>query len=218
MIRVALIEDNVGFRQAVELVLSVTPGFEHAASFGSVAQLRAALGDPRARAGAWDVALFDLELPGQSGLDGVRALKARHPGVRAVVCTVFEEPATVLAAIGAGADGYIVKGAPLDALLEQIRVVADGGATLSPSVARALLDAVRRGASAPAANPSRLDLTDREREVLRCLVDGASYKQAAATLGISENTVRTHIKALYKKLQVQNVAEAVSRAVREGLV
>jgi DNA-binding NarL/FixJ family response regulator len=218
MIRVALIEDNVGFRQAVELVLSVTPGFEHAASFGSVAQLRAALGDPRARAGAWDVALFDLELPGQSGLDGVRALKARHPGVRAVVCTVFEEPATVLAAIGAGADGYIVKGAPLDALLEQIRVVADGGATLSPSVARALLDAVRRGASAPAANPSRLDLTDREREVLRCLVDGASYKHAAATLGISENTVRTHIKALYKKLQVQNVAEAVSRAVREGLV
>ncbi len=217
-IRVALVEDHVGFRRTVELVLEVTPGFVHAGSFGSVEALIRALDDPKVPTGSFDVVLFDLDLPGRGGLDGIRALKARHPGAAAVVCTVFEEPTTVIAAIGAGADGYLVKGAPLDVLLEQRRVVVEGGATLSPSVARTLLDAMRRVDAAPGGAPARLDLTDREREVLRCLVRGASYKQAAGELGISENTVRTHIKALYKKLRVQSVAEAVSRAVREGLV
>lgn len=219
-IRVALVEDNVGFRQAVEMVLSLTPGFEHAGSYGSVEAMTRALDDPRARAATWDVVLMDLDLPGASGLEGIRVLKSRQPRTAALVCTVFEEPATVIEAIGAGADGYLVKGSPVDHLLEQLRVVAEGGGSLSAGVARTLLEVVRRNTAFPAAPgaPARLDLTDRERDVLRCLVDGHSYKQAADDLGISSNTVRTHVKALYKKLQVQNVAEAVSRAVRERLV
>ena len=217
-IRVAIVEDQAAFRQTLELVLANTPGFEAAGSFGSVEALERVLADPVGRARAWNVVVMDLDLPGKSGIEGIRAVKSRAPGVAVLVCTVFEEPATLVEAIGAGADGYVVKGAPLDVLLDQLRVVAGGGGILSATVARTLLDVVRANAPGGGPGPARLDLTEREREVLRCLVDGKSYKQAADDLGVSTNTVRTHIKALYKKLQVQNVAEAVSRAVRQRLV
>ena len=216
-LRVAIVEDNVAFRRSVALVLEHTPGFELAGAYGSVPALERALADPQARAAGWGAVLMDRDLPGVSGIEGIRRVKARLPRLPVVVCTVFEEPATILDAIGAGADGYLLKGAALPALLDQLRVVAEGGASLSASVARTLLEHVRRE-GAPGAEPTRLDLTDREREVLRGLVEGQSYKQVADALGISTNTVRTHIKALYRKLQVQNVAEAVSRAVRQRLV
>lgn len=216
-LRVVVVEDNVAFRRSVELVLQHTPGFELAGAFSSVEALGRAMADPRSRAPGWSVILMDLHLPGASGIEGIRRVKARHPRIPVLVCTVFEEPATIIDAIGAGADGYLLKGASLATLLEQLVVVSEGGASLSASVARTLLQHVRREA-APGGEPDRLELTDREREVLRGLVDGRSYKQVADDLGISTNTVRTHIKALYRKLQVQNVAEAVSRAVRGRLV
>ncbi len=216
-LRVAIVEDNVPFRRSVELVLQHTPGFALAGAYGSVMALERALADPGAYAAGWSVVLMDLDLPTINGIEGIRRVKARFPRLPVVVCTVFEEPATIIDAIGAGADGYLLKSASLPTLLEQLAVVTEGGASLSASVARTLLQHVRRE-GAPGVEPARLDLTDREREVLRGLVDGQSYKQVADNLGISTNTVRTHIKALYRKLQVQNVAEAVSRAVRQRLV
>ncbi len=217
-VRVAIVEDQASFRQALELVLAHTPGFELAGSFPSVEELTRALDDPRALARRWDVVVMDLDLPGASGLEGTRRVKRRSPDTAVLVCTVFEEAATLVEAIGAGADGYVVKGAPLDTLLEQVRTVAHGGGILSATVARTLLEVVRGQAADAGPAPARLDLTDRERDVLRCLVDGMSYKQAADALDVSPNTVRTHVKALYRKLQVQNVAEAVSRAIRQRLV
>lgn len=216
-LRVAIVEDNLAFRRSVELVLQHTPGFALAGSFGSVMAMERAVRDPSGLAAAWSVVLMDLDLPGLSGVEGIRRLKAALPRLPVVVCTVFEEPATIIDAIGAGADGYLLKGASLSTLLEQLAVVVEGGASLSAPVARTLLQLVRQD-HAPEAAPARLDLTDRERQVLRGLVDGLSYKQVADQLGISTNTVRTHIKALYRKLQVQNVAEAVSRAIRQRLV
>lgn len=216
-LHVAIVEDNVAFRRSVELVLQHTPGFALAGAFGSVPALERALDDPRTMAAGWGALLMDLDLPGVHGIEGIRRVKARLPRLPVVVCTVFEEPATILDAIGAGADGYLLKSASLPALLDQLSVVAEGGASLSASVARTLLQHVR-AATPSGPGPARLDLTDREREVLRGLVDGRSYKQIADDLGISANTVRTHIKALYRKLQVQNVAEAVSRAIRQRLV
>ena len=221
ILRVAIVEDNLAFRRSVELVLKHTPGFELAGSFGSVMAMERAVADPTGLAAAWSVVLMDLDLPGLSGVEGIRRLKAALPRLPVVVCTVFEEPATIIDAIGAGADGYLLKGASLPTLLEQLAVVVEGGASLSAPVARTLLQLVRQERApeaAPEAAPARLDLTDRERQVLRGLVDGLSYKQVADQLGISTNTVRTHIKALYRKLQVQNVAEAVSRAIRQRLV
>jgi DNA-binding NarL/FixJ family response regulator len=217
-IRIAIVEDNRRFRESIELVLGVRQGFEHAGSFGSVEELVRALNDPRAMTASWDLVLMDLDLPGASGLEGIAAVKARHKQVSVVVCTVFEDPETIVKAISAGADGYLLKSAGLQELLKQLRSVADGGSSLSAPVARSLLDVVRGMAPSPnGANPVRLDLTDRERDVLRGLVDGLSYKQVGDRLGVSVHTVRTHIRALYRKLQVQNVAEAVSRAIRERL-
>lgn len=215
-VRVAVVEDSAPFRQSLELVLRHTPGFELAGAWGSVPALERAMDDPQARAGSWSVVLMDLDLPGVHGIEGIRRVKRRQPRLPVVVCTVFEEPATIIDAIGAGADGYLLKGADLSAVLDQLATVVAGGASLSASVARTLLDVVRRETAA--VGPARLDLTDRERDVLRGLVQGRSYKQIADQLEISENTAKTYIKSMYRKLQVQNVGEAVSRAVRERLV
>ena len=218
-IRVAIVEDNRRFRESVELVLQHSPGFEHVASHGSVEELVASLDAPNSLAGSWGVVLMDIDLPGASGIDGIREVKRRHPGLCVVVCTVFEEPATIVQAIAAGADGYLLKSAGLEELRDQLETVVSGGASLSSGVARTVLDLLRDLApTAAGPTPARLHLTDRERDVLRGLVDGLSYKQVADRLGMSVHTVRGHIKSLYRKLQVQNVAEAVSKAIRERLV
>src|SRR5262249_9422512 len=122
----------------------------------------------------------------------------------------------------AGADGYLLKKARARKIVEGLRAVADGGAPLTAEVARKVLDVLRtlnaRPSAAGEASPTRFDLTEREQDVLRALVNGFSYKQAADALGISLGTVRSHIGSIYRKLQVHNVAEAVSRALRQRLV
>jgi DNA-binding NarL/FixJ family response regulator len=128
----------------------------------------------------------------------------------------------VLDAIRAGADGYLLKQTPPAELLAELRAVRAGGAPLTAGVARTVLDLLRTGAGGRATGrtgaPARLDLTDREQDVLRCLVQGLAYKQAASRLGISIDTVRAHVRNIYGKLRVHTAAEAVGRAVRERLV
>jgi DNA-binding NarL/FixJ family response regulator len=167
---------------------------------------------------------MDLQLPGMNGAEATRRMKRLHPGLPIVVLTVFEEPATILDAICAGADGYLLKRMRAPEMLDQLRAVVRGGAPLTSRVARTVLDLLRSEApgvdhaSRPAApTVAELDLTERERDVLRCLVAGLSYKQVAGELQISAETVRSHVKNVYRKLQVHNVAEAVSRAIRERL-
>jgi DNA-binding NarL/FixJ family response regulator len=225
-LRVAVVEDDPRFRASLETLLSHADGFRLAGSFGSPHGLlreakRAA--DEGANP-CWDLVLMDLRLPGMNGVEATRRLKGLHRGIPVVVLTVFEEPATILDAICGGADGYLLKRMSAPEMLEQLRSVALGGAPLTSRVARTVLDILRSEAVAPAARRwradptiARLDLTERERDVLRCLVDGLSYKEVAAELGITAGTVRSHIKSVYRKLQVHNVAEAVSRAIRERL-
>lgn len=227
-IRTVVIEDDSRYRASLEELLRHTADFTLAGAFGSVP---AALAEMRweARKGRlppWDLVLMDLELPRMNGIEGTRRIKARLPMVPVVVLTVFEEPPTVLEAICAGADGYLLKRTPPGALVEQLRSVVAGCAPLSAGVARTVLDLLRQsggewkgGASgAGPAGPSRLDLTEREQDVLRCLVQGMAYKQVARHLDISIDTVRSHVRSVYAKLQVHSVAQAVSRAIREGLV
>lgn len=224
--RAVTVEDDRRYRRSLEELLSATPDFALAGSFGTA---ETALDRARELAGGsgslrWDLVLMDLELPGMGGVEATRAVKEVMPGASVVVLTVFREPGTVLEAICAGADGYLAKRLPPDEILEEIRSVMEGGSPLSPGVARTVLRLLRRmgggepGGEAADAGPSRLGLTDREQEVLRCLVEGLSYKRAAAELEISHNTVRSHVRSIYSKLQVRNVAQAVSRAIREGLV
>jgi DNA-binding NarL/FixJ family response regulator len=226
-IRVLLIEDDARYRSSIETLLGHTPGFALASSHRSAEAALAWLDARRDEPSPFDLALVDIALPGTSGIDTTRELKTRLPDVAVVMLTVFEEPATVLRAICAGADGYLLKKTSARELVDQLRASGGGGTPMSADVARTVLELVRKlGPGEPADRPSppraepssRLDLTQREQEVLRCLVRGRSYKQAAADLGISIDTIRTHVRALYKKLQVHSVAEAITRALRDQLV
>ena len=219
-VRVALVEDNARYRQSIELLFAHAPGFTLARSVGRAEVLLAEAERDRPR--AWDLVLMDLELPGIDGIEATRRLKALDPGVPVVALTVFEEPATILEAIGAGIDGYLLKKSSVVELLTLLRSILGGGAPLTPAVARTLLDVVRNQPAARAGpdqvKTARLDLSPREQDVLRGLVRGLGYKQIADADGTSLDTVRTHVRNIYRKLQVHSVAQAVGRAIRERLV
>jgi DNA-binding NarL/FixJ family response regulator len=221
--RVAIVEDNARFRATLETFVREVPGFVLARSYGSatvalrdLAGVQAAGGDP-----PWDLVLMDLELPDLGGIAATRQLKAAAPAVLVVVLTVFEDAATIVEAISAGADGYLVKRISAPELRAQLSSIIREGAPMTPGVARTLLTFVREstpGASPPGAAPTRLDLTDREQDVLRCIVRGRSYQQTADDLAIGLETVRTHVRSLYRKLRVHSVAEAVGLAIRRRLI
>jgi DNA-binding NarL/FixJ family response regulator len=221
MTRVAIVEDNREYRETLETFVGHQPDFTLAAAFGSA---EAALADARrhrATSGSlqWDLVLMDLELPGVNGIEATRRLRELEPSLPVVVLTVFENPRVILEAISAGASGYLLKKTGARELAAQLRSVLEGGAPLSPAVAATVLEFVRRsgGGDGGGAEPQRLDLTAREADVLRCLARGRTYDQTAADLGVSASTVRTHIRAIYRKLQVHSVAEAVRKAVLAGL-
>ena len=222
-LRVTVVEDDPRFRRSLETLLSFSPGFTLAASHGSAEPLVAAAERAKEEDAApgWDLVIMDIQLPGMDGIAAVGRLKAAWPSIPVVMLTVFEEPATILHAICAGADGYLLKRTPAPELLALLRSIAGGGAPLTAGVARTVLDLLRHseGPARPAAGgtPERLELTAREQEVLRGLVRGMAYKQVADSLGISIDTVRAHIRGIYRKLQVHSVAEAVARAIREQL-
>lgn len=236
-VRTVTVEDDRRYRGSLEDLLRSTGDFDVVGSFGTADAALASL--PDADEEGWDLVLMDVELPGTRGIEATRRLKEDSPDSTVVVLTVFEEPSVVLEAICAGADGYLAKRCRADEILEELRSVVAGGSPLSPGVARTVVRLLRRLGGAPASDAQatvapdaerdstggtsargadRVGLTDREREVLGCLVEGLPYRQVGERLGISHNTVRSHVRSLYGKLQVHNVAQAVSRALREGLV
>lgn len=226
-IRVAIVEDSPSYRESLVTLLGHARGFAVAETFGnaermlSAARERAARGAPA----GWDLVLMDIELPGQNGIEATRRLHAMWPDLPIVMLTVFEDSRAILEAISAGASGYVLKKATARELLDQLRRVIDGGAPLSPAVASTIISIVRRldaspspAGGRPQTNPTRLDLTPREQDVLRCLVQGSTYAQCGERLGVSEGTVRTHVRSIYRKLQVHSVAQAIRKALEEGLV
>jgi DNA-binding NarL/FixJ family response regulator len=217
------VEDDSRYRSSLEVLLRHSTDFVLEESFAAPAAALERLALSATGTGSppeWDLVLMDLDMPGMSGVECTRRFKAALPDVPVVVLTVFEDRANILAAICAGADGYLLKRTPADGLLLQLRAVLAGGSPLSAGVAKTVLDAVRQvnAATGTSATPGGVELTEREREVLACLVRGMSYKAVARSLGISIDTVRSHIRGVYGTLQVHSVAAAVSRAVREGLV
>jgi len=216
VIRVLFVEDDVRYRNSVETLLGHAPGFELAAAFG--------LAEPAlawAAKHGWDLAVFDLQLPDANGVDAIRRLKQLVPDRPVVALTVFEDPSTIVQAICAGADGYVLKRSTAPELLRLFQAAVTDGSPLTASVARKVLDAFRKNVPAdptPSPGPTRLDLTEREQQVLRGLVDGLAYKEVADRLDVSIDSVRTHVRGIYRKLQVHSVGAAVSRALRDGLV
>lgn len=223
-LRVAIVEDDRRYRAGLETLFKHAPNFEFVESFESAASAvtRSEVLVEKGEADSWDVVLMDIDTPRLNGIEATRLIKAKNPEVSIVMLTVFEEPSTILEAICAGADGYLLKRTSARELLAQVRNIGEGGAPLTSGVAKSVLEMVRKFGpapkGAPASSPTSIGLTGREQEVLKCLVDGNSYKETAAELGISIDTVRTHIRSLYKKLQVKSVSAAVTRALRDRLV
>jgi DNA-binding NarL/FixJ family response regulator len=215
-IRLVAVEDDRRYRASLETLFAHAPGFRLVESFASGdALLNRVVESAAPERRPWDLALMDLELPGTDGITCTRTLKEQLPGITVVVVTVREDANDVLAAICAGADGYLTKRTPPGEILAELRSVMDGGSPLSAGVARTVLELLRGQSRPPRA---RLDLTEREQAVLRCLVNGRTYQEAGDDLGISIDTVRSHVRHVYGKLQVHTVAQAVSRAIRDGLV
>ena len=221
-LRLATVEDDPRYRSSLSLLLRGLPRFTHAASYSSAEPLLAAarkareLGMPM----PWDVVLTDVGLPGTDGVELTGEVKRLFPQMRVVVLTVFDEPAKVLAAICAGADGYLLKSSGSEEIIEQLDAVVRQNAPLSPALASTVLRLVRESNSerlGAATLPRDLGLTQRQLEVLRGLVGGLSYREIGERMEISLDTVRSHVRQIYSALQVHSVAEAVSYALRHRL-
>ena len=206
-IRIAIIEDDPDIRQLLRLLLDGSPGYECQQVFGSCEE-----GIPILKTNSPDILLMDIDLPGISGIQGVKQLRGELPELNIIMLTVHEDDEAVFAALCAGAIGYLVKGLPPVQLLAAIDEAQQGGAPMSPGIARRIVQSFR-----PVSTLSH-NLSTREREVLTHLCEGDNYSSIAQKLYISGNTVRSHIKSIYKKLEVNSRAAAVLKANREGLI
>lgn len=180
-----------------------------------VAVDKRAAGVMAAKAQAFDLALIDLGLPDGSGLDVLREVKAKNPQALCVVTTIMDDDGHILAALAAGAEGYLLKDQPEAVLVRQLRQQVEGVPALSPRIARRIMEHFRHTASA---SDDASVLTERESEVLGLIGRGLRNAEVAAELGLTENTVAGYIKAIYRKLDISSRAEASWHANRLGLL
>jgi DNA-binding NarL/FixJ family response regulator len=208
--RVAIVEDHAEIREGLRTLVDDTMSFQCVGAYGSVEEALPALVPGRA-----EIVLMDLGLPGVSGLEGIRRLRASDPAVRLVALTVFEDDDRVFQALCAGASGYLLKKTPPARLIDCLEDVRRGGAAMSPEVASRVL-AMFREMRHPSVGEHRL--TPHELRILQLLSEGHSYKTAAALLSSSIHTVAFHMKSIYAKLEVHSKSEAVAKALRHRLV
>ena len=208
MIRLALIEDDDTTLESLTYLLH-EEGFHITGAYASaeefLAQWEGELSRPH-------IVLLDLALPGMSGLEAIRAICDDAAAPEIIVLTVSDDRDSLFAALKAGATGYILKDAPLEMLKGAIEEVMDGGAPMSPRIARMVLDEFRSPAGCT------FNLSQREQEVLQALVEGYTYDELARKLYIASGTVQAHLKRIYRKLNVHSRTEAVTKALRNRLV
>lgn len=207
-VSVGIVEDHEEFRQSLVFLVSSFTDFMVVWSCGSV---EAAIENSIVP----DVVLLDINLPGTSGLDGITVFRDKWPGAKIIMLTILEDEYNIMTAIKNGADGYILKKTNPQKILDAIQQVFDGGAALTPMVAKQVLSyfkPVQKEKDAVAV------LTRREQEILSYIVSGITNEQIAVELYISTQTVRNHIKNIYEKLQVHSKAQVVAKALREKML
>lgn len=204
-ISVSIVEDKTDIRLALEQIVSMADGFVLVASYrsGEEALQEIPLSPP-------DIVLMDINLGGINGIDCVRFLKTEYPAIKFMMCTVYEEDEQIFEALRAGASGYILKKTPPAKLIEAISELYDGGAPMSTQIAAKVVSAFQQ-TKGVVADASVATLSNREREILDYLSRGLLYKEIAAELGISQETVRKHVYNIYEKLHVSNRIEAVNK-------
>ena len=212
-IRVAIVEDDRSLREGLGLLINATPGYNCQHSYGSVEDaLREIKGGETTLP---DILLLDIHLPGMLGSDGVKLFREKFSTMQVLMLTVYAEQDKIFESICNGACGYLLKKTPPAKLLEAIREAHEGGAPMSPEIARKVVTLFQN-----TRQPEKIEeqLTQQEIKLLQLLSDGHSYQSAAGQLNISINTVRNYIRSVYDKLHVHSKNEAVGKALRSGII
>lgn len=210
--RIGIVEDDEHLRGYLEATFSATEGLEVVFSEGTLAGALRRCSETRP-----DLCLVDIQLPDGSGVDLVRGLKASG-GAKCLILTVLGDRASVLIALQAGADGYLLKDTPPHQLAAAALSTLQGDTPISPQAATFLLEMYKAGARSPVQGQADALLTPREVEVLKLFSRGLSYREAAGALAISQHTIRDHVKAIYRKLSVHSRSEAIFEARQLGVI
>lgn len=210
-IRVAIFEDNRNLREGLFNLLETSDQFTCVGAFANCERVVENIEETQP-----DVILMDIEMPLVNGIEAVRMIREKHPDVKILMETIFEEDEKIFQSICNGAQGYILKNTPPEEILDAIREIYLGGAPMSPIIASKVLRMFKFNLSNQ--KDSSFNLSSREKEILKCLVEGMSYKMIADTCFISADTVNGHIKNIYKKLQVHSKGEAVAKAIKGKIV
>jgi DNA-binding NarL/FixJ family response regulator len=209
-LKIAIVEDQREIREGLASLIDGTPGYRCTGSFRTMEDTLAQIGRNLP-----DVALIDIGLPGMSGIEGTRLLKQRYPNVLLLILTVYDDDDRIFGALCAGACGYLLKKTPSARLLESLREAMNGGAPMTPEIARRAIGLFQRF------QPPRhaeYHLTPHEVRLLKMVVQGHNYTSAASELGVTFSTIAFHMQNIYQKLQVHSKSEAVARALLDGLV
>lgn len=214
IIRVMMVEDHPEYREGIALALECEDDIALLSTFGTAERALRHLQD-RHTPKKPDVILLDLNLPGITGLEALPYFRTCLPEAKVIILTQSDRETDVLAAISAGAAGYLLKSAPLNQITESIRTVMSGGAALDAKMANFILNSLKKAPPKPEAGNQ---LSQRELEVLTLLGQGLLKKEISDRLGVSIPTVATHVRHIYEKLNVQNAAAAITKAYRSGIL
>ncbi|HEU5166867.1 MAG TPA: response regulator transcription factor [Chitinophagaceae bacterium] len=207
-IRIIIFEDNDRLRDSLAYLLKTSGEFEVAGDYNNCKEAASIT-----RVYKPDVVLMDIDMPGESGIQGVRQVKETRPETAVIMYTVFEDNEKLFECLCAGANGYLLKKTSPDNLFDAIREVVDGGAPMSPSIAKKVLSSFQTNKT-----NNKYDLTQREIDVLQLLTKGYSAKIIASELDIASETVRTHLKNIYQKLHVNCGKEAIAKVLKEHIL
>ncbi|MBW7840773.1 MAG: response regulator transcription factor [Chitinophagaceae bacterium] len=206
-VKVLIYEDNDALRNGLEDLLSLSDEFEVAGAYPNCVQVASDIAklDP-------DVVLMDIDMPEITGIEALKIIRNTNRELPVIMLTVFDDNKNVLDAICAGASGYLLKKNASDKLVSSIKEVLSGGAPLSPAIAKMVISSMHSGPGGD------YHFTEKEKEILKLLCKGMSYKMIAAETKLSFETIRSYIKNIYSKLQVHSATEAISKAMNERLV
>lgn len=202
MKKIAIIEDDLELKDLLQKYLNMQPEFECTTATESVEEfLEKVKISP-------DVILSDIGLPGMSGIEGLKILKEKFPDTEIVMLSVHDDSDSVFNSLCNGASGYLLKNTPIDQIKESINILSSGGSPMSPNIARRVIDyfTPKKKGESP--------LSEREKDIVKGLVDGLSYKMIADRLNISIDTVRQHIRNIYRKLNVNSKGEVISKSFK----
>ncbi len=206
-IRIAIFEDNDKLRESLAYLISCTEGYDISGHYNNCNDAEQIVKKTNP-----DVVLMDIDMPGYDGIMGVKIIKEAKPETSIIMYTVFEDDEKLFQCLCAGANGYLLKKTAPAKLIDAIQEVLEGGAPMSPTIAKKVLNSFRQG------KPNAYQLTPREKEVLQLLNKGYSTKMIAAELYIAFDTANSHLKNIYNKLHVNCGKEAIAKAIRERIV